>query len=687
MGQVDEGSFIRSYYADGFTAGDTASKMFLHEQRRRLPAFKHRMELLYAVEKYLAVVVVGEPGSGKSTQVPQFLYEAGWAAGGKVIVCTQPRRVAAAMLAHRVAEEMDVALGTTVGYSVRFSDVSSAENTRIKYMTDGTLMHECLADPMLSKYSVVVVDEAQDRSLDTDTLLALLKKIMKKRKGDFRVIISSASLDAERFRGYFETNDNTLAQPEHNTATILSISGRIFPVDIHYLTASCENYLVAATETATKIHISEGPGDILIFLPGKNEIEQAISTLNDQIDSSNNLDSLLPLAMYAGISAEKQKLVFDPPERGIRKAIFSTNVAETAVTIDGVVYVVDSGLVKRRIFDTDTNIDRLATLTISKSSAKQRAGRSGRTRPGKTYRLYTREAYLSSLFPEHEIPEICRVSLVPMVLMLKALGVSNLVRFDYLQPPPPELLSQALELLAELGAIDSGTGELTPKLGLHLAELPLSPELGVCLLNSVRTFDCAKEAISAVSMLAAGGDPFFVPGGQRSEALEDKRDFMVQEGDVLTFVNTHLAYLETPARMRVKWCNAHFLSHRMLDQSARIHRQLEAMLARMGYHNRIRSSCGRDYKSLQKCIASGLFANAARLDPSDGRRYRLIKNGLVVDIHPSSIFFAADCKPNYVVFAQVMETTKVYIRGISAVDPAWLSEIAPHYYSAKQSNT
>ncbi|KAJ2800502.1 hypothetical protein H4R20_004033 [Coemansia guatemalensis] len=666
-----ESGFIRSYYGDAGLDSATR-KMLIYEQRRRLPAFKHRMQLLYAVENNPVTVIVGEPGSGKSTQLPQYLYESGWAADGKKIACTQPRRVAAAMLAQRVSEEMGVELGTTVGYSVRFSDASDPQMTRIKYLTDGTLIRECLADPLLSAYSVVMVDEAQDRSIATDTLLALLKKILHKRKADLRVIISSATLDAEGFRSFFEKD----------SSIIVSISGQPFPVDTQYLAAPCENYLACAAETVVNIHEKEAPGDILVFLPGKDAILTVLAELEEQQYGNHRLESLLLLPMYAGISASDQKVVFDLAQKGMRKVILSTNVAETSVTIDGVVYVVDCGLVKQRVFDVATGIDRLVTRTISRSSAKQRAGRAGRTQSGKVYRLYTHEAFNSSLFTQHDVPEISRLSLATMVLTLKALGVSNLVRFDYFQPPPPELLSQALEMLAGLGAIDMQSGLLTADLGLHLAELPLDPPLGVCLLNSVAKFACVREAVGAVAMLSLGDSPFVIPSGRRSEALEDRREFIAQEGDVLTLVNVLLGYQETPVRVRQQWCHLHFLNPRLLDQAARISRQLESYLVRMGHRDSLRISCGRDFALLQKCLVSGFFTNVARLDKLDGR-YRLIRSGQIIDIHPSSVYFSMDAKPDYVAFASAMDTTKLYMQGITAIDPGWLTEIAPHYFSIK----
>ncbi|KAJ2077180.1 hypothetical protein H4R24_005281 [Coemansia sp. RSA 988] len=672
IGQPDsENMFIRSYYGDA-GLDNTTRKMLIHEQRRRLPAYKHRMQLLYAVENNPVTVIVGEPGSGKSTQLPQYLYESGWTMDGKAVACTQPRRVAAAMLAQRVSEEMDVELGTTVGYSVRFSDASDPQMTRIKYLTDGTLIRECLADPLLSAYSVVMVDEAQDRSIATDTLLALLKKILHKRKADLRVIISSATLDAEAFRSFFGKD----------RSIIMSISGQPFPVDTQYLEVPCENYLTCAVETIVKIHETEAPGDILVFLPGKDTISTVLSELEEQRYSNHRLESLALLPMYAGISANDQKVVFDLAQKGMRKVILSTNVAETSVTIDGIMYVVDSGFVKQRVFDVTTGIDRLVTRPISKSSAKQRAGRAGRTQSGKVYRLYTHEAFNSSLFTQHDVPEISRLSLAPMVLTLKALGVSNLVRFDYFQPPPPELLSQALEMLAGLGAIDMQSGTLTSDLGLYLAELPVDPPLGVCLLNSAVKFTCVREAVAAVAMLSLGDSPFIIPTKRRGEALEGRREFIAQEGDVLTLVNVFLGYQETPARVRQQWCHLHFLDSRLLDQATRVSHQLKNYLVRMGHRDKLEISCGRDFALLQKCLVSGFFTNVARLDKSDGK-YRLVSNKQIIDIHPSSMYFSMDAKPDYVVFANAMDTTKLYMQGISAINPGWLTELAPHYFSVK----
>ncbi|KAJ2851928.1 hypothetical protein IWW36_000701 [Coemansia brasiliensis] len=576
------------------------------------------------------------------------------------------------MLARRVSEEMNVELGTTVGYSVRFTEASDPLQTRIKFLTDGTLIRECMSDPLLSCYSVIMIDEAQDRSIATDTLLALLKKIIAKRKDDFRVVISSASLDAEQFRKYFDDS------------VIVSISGQMFPVDIHYLQTPCENYLIAAIETVISIHKQELPGDILVFLPGKDDILAAISEIKEHLLANRRLESLLALPMYSGLSPKDQKPVFDAAPAGMRKVVFATNVAETSVTIDGVLYVVDCGFVKQRVFDLATGLDKLVTLPISKSSAKQRAGRAGRTQPGKVYRLYTQAAFNSALFPQHDVPEICRLPLPSMMLMLLALGVTNLVQFDYFQHPPPELLSHSLEELASLGAVDITNGLLTPNLGLHVAELPLDPKLGVCLLNGVQKFACAREAIAAVAMLSLGESPFTAFSGKprdRDNSVEEWREFTVQEGDVLSYVNALLGYQDTPAKARPQWCRLYSLDIRLLEQASRISRQLKGFVNRMGFQSS--TTCGRNFELLQKCIFSGFFANAAKLDRASGQ-YQIIRSKTTADVHPTSIYFSQDSRPDYIIYTSAMETTKLFIRDLMSIEPEWLTEQASHYYYSVQ---
>ncbi|KAJ2396736.1 hypothetical protein GGI05_000989 [Coemansia sp. RSA 2603] len=637
---------------------------------------KYQRQFLYSVETSTVTVVVGEPGSGRSTQLPQYLLQAGWASEGKVIACTQPRHSLVAQLAQQASQETNTELGTTIGYSVQFSSMCDPETTRIKYITDDILVRECLVDPLLSKYSVIIVDQFHERSIATDTLLALLKKILRKRKDSLRLVISTVAFDSTRLEHYFTQKDRT-----GDKIKVMSISESVFPVDIHFLEEPCEDYVKCAVETVLAIHQNEAPGDILVFLSGMDDINTAIQILGDtQMPLVSQ--SIKVMALYLGLSTKERLLVLDKPPVGTRKIVFATDIAETSVTVPGISYVVDSGFSEMRVFDPDAQIERLAILPISKTSARLRADRAGHTSTGKVYRLYTQAAFKTSLFPDYDTPNVRRLSLTPMILMLMLLGVENVVRFDYFEPPPPELLSKALEHLAGLGVITKDTGKLTPDLGLHMAELPLAPELGVCLLNSVQKYGCGREAMAAIAMMSMGIHPFVFSYDQRAEAAENIKEFMVKEGDILTLVNVLIGYQKTPKRARQHWCQMHFLDSRLLNQADRISRQLEAWLNKLGFSRKTIEKTASHYPELlQKCLASCLFANAARMNLQDGR-YHLVSTGTVVDIHPTSIFFRMDRSqlPEYVVFSQAIETTKLYIRGLTMVEPSWLVDAAPDFY-------
>ncbi|KAJ1813285.1 hypothetical protein LPJ75_003254 [Coemansia sp. RSA 2598] len=544
-------------------------------------------------------------------------------------------------------------------------------------MTSDALIRECFTDPLLEKYSVIIVDEAQARNIATDTLLVLAKKIMRKRHADLKLVIVSSSTDIQVFVDYFSDDHKVLA---------LTVSDDLFPLDIHYLQEPCENYVTSAVETVLRIHAKEDPGNILVFLPDKFDIRQAIQTLEDQDCSAGADESLIAVPLHAEISAKEQSLAFDLPPSGVRKVVFATEIAETSATVPGITYVVDSGYTKQHIFDHASRLERLDIRPISRVSADQRAARAGLVQSGKVYRLYTLGAFQSQLFPARNAPETCRLSLASMALTLKALGVDNLVRFDYLQPtPPPEQLSQALEQLVILNAIDQKSGKLTADLGMHLAQLPLDLELGACLLNSVRRYKCAREAIAAISMLAIDADPFKASYEQREEAAEDKGDFMVQQGDVLTLANVLFGFQDTPRTAQRQWCKRHFLDYRLLEQADRISRQLVNCLLKLGYkRGELQISSCDQPSQLQKCLVSGLFANAAcRNDDAREGKYRLLSSGLLVDIHPSSIFFGVEHAqlPEYVVFVKAKETKRLHIRGITRIEPEWLTEIAPHFWN------
>ncbi|KAK9767329.1 hypothetical protein K7432_002950 [Basidiobolus ranarum] len=643
----------------------TYNRLSIQQQRLRLPIYKSRDHLLYLIDKFQTVIVVGQTGCGKTTQLPQYLDEAGWTKDGKIIGCTQPRRVAATSVAQRVSEEMGVELGQEVGYTIRFEDVSHPQKTRIKYMTDGMLFRETLIDPLLSKYSVIILDEAHERSLYTDILMGVIKKIQKKRP-ELRVIISSATVDAQAFHEFF--NENETNELEKDTSAIISLEGRMFPVDIFYQQQPCADYVKKAVETVLDIHQKEAPGDILVFMTGKEEIEEVVGLLYEATSSfSSRTQKLDPLPLYAGLPNEQQMAIFERTASNARKVIVSTNVAEASLTIDGIVYVVDPGFVKLRAFNPKTGMSGLTIVPISKASAKQRAGRAGRLQPGKVFRLYTEEAY--HRMKEQSIPEMQRSNLAPVILQLKALGIENVLRFNYMTPPPAELMIRALELLYSLKAVDD-YGRLTIPLGMQLAEIPLDPMMGKILLDSSQ-FGCGEDMLTIAAMTSVQN--IFV-GGYEADA--ERLKFGVEEGDHITLLNVYNAFLKH--QKSAKWCHRYHLNYRALTRASSIRHQLLKYLLRF---NITPKSCEGDTIKIRKCLVSGYFSQAAKVQP-DGLSYRTIRDDVELHIHPSSVLFRRS--PKVVIFHEVVETTKAYMRDITVVEPAWLTELAPHFYEVKE---
>ena len=444
------------------------TSMSIVEQRQSLPIYKLRDELIKAVNDNQILIVIGETGSGKTTQITQYLSESGFTARGK-IGCTQPRRVAAMSVAKRVSEEFGCRLGQEVGYTIRFEDCTSPE-TLIKYMTDGMLLRECLIDPDLQTYSCIMLDEAHERTIHTDVLFGLLKQAVQKR-AELKLIVTSATLDAVKFSQYFFE------------APIFTIPGRTFPVEILYTREPETDYLDASLITVMQIHLNEPPGDILLFLTGQEEIDTACEILYERMKSMGpDVPELIILPVYSALPSEMQTRIFEPAPPGSRKVVIATNIAETSLTIDGIYYVVDPGFVKQKVYNSKTGMDSLVVTPISQAQAKQRAGRAGRTGPGKTYRLYTERAYRDEMLAT-PVPEIQSTNLASTVLQLKAMGINDLLNFDFMDAPPVESLIMALEQLHSLSALDD-EGLLT-RLGRRMAEFPLEPSLSKMLIMSV----------------------------------------------------------------------------------------------------------------------------------------------------------------------------------------------------------
>lgn len=602
----------------------------------------------------------------------------------------QPRRVAATTVALRVADEMGCEVGKEVGYSIRFEDVTSPV-TRIKFLTDGLLIREALVDPLLSRYAVIMVDEAHERSVSTDILLGLLKKIIRKRP-ELRVIISSATLQAEAFLNFFtDSNESHTAAEAQKGSTgigkIVSLQGRSYPIDILYLDSPAADYLEKSIGTVLDIHAQEGDGDILVFLTGREEIDQAIQTIAEKVGrGGKEYANLQPLPLYAGLSSEEQMYVFDKPLPGKRKVIFSTNIAEASVTIDGIVYVVDCGFVKLRAYNPKTGIETLTATPTSRASAAQRAGRAGRTKPGKCFRLYTEQTFQT--LPDANPPEIQRSNLAPIILQLKALGIDNVVRFDFLSPPPSEPMSKALELLYALGALDE-YAKLTRPLGIRMAELAVEPMMAKALL-SAQSFNCLSEMLTIAAMTSLGDSVWFYHDGDQKSMESSRRKFAAEEGDHLTLLNAYIAFV-TKGKKEPRFCHENHLNFKSMTRAVSIRAQLKRYLERFNIEvseslttPRSEADTKNKAEQIRRCLTSGYFAHAARMQP-DGT-YRNVEGGTVMQAHPSSILF--NRKADWVIFHEVMETgQKTFMRHLTKIEKSWLLESAPEFYTLSSART
>lgn len=632
-------------------------KLSLQETRRSLPIFPFREDLLQAIADHQILIIEGETGSGKTTQIPQYLYEAGYTANKMKIGCTQPRRVAAMSVAARVSEELSVKLGNEVGYSIRFEDCTS-ERTVLKYMTDGMLLREFLSEPDLASYSVIIVDEAHERTLHTDILFGLVKDIARFRP-DLKLLISSATLDAEKFSEFFDD------------APIFKIPGRRFPVDIYYTKAPEADYLDACVVTVLQIHITQPLGDILVFLTGQEEIESCQELLMERTRKlGSKVRELLILPIYSNLPSELQAKIFEPTPPGARKVVLATNIAETSLTIDGIIYVIDPGFCKQNSYNARTGMDSLVVTPISKASARQRSGRAGRVAAGKCFRLYTAWAYEHEL-EDNSIPEIQRVNLGNVVLMLKSLGINDLLHFDFLDPPAHETLVLALEQLYALGALNH-MGELT-KLGRRMAEFPVDPMMAKMLLASEK-YRCSEEVLTVAAMLSVNSSIFYRPKDKIVHADTARKNFFSPGGDHLTLMCVYNQWAETD--FSTQWCYENFIQHRSMKRARDIRDQLEGLMERVEIEL---VSDRSDTVAIRKAITAGYFYNTARF--SKGGHYKTVKHQQTVMIHPNSSLF--EDLPRWVIYFELVFTTKEFMRQVIEIENSWLLEVAPHYYKAK----
>ncbi|VBB83737.1 Putative Pre-mRNA-splicing factor ATP-dependent RNA helicase PRP43 [Podospora comata] len=639
--------------------------------RRDLPVSKQREEFLELYHKTQILVFVGETGSGKTTQIPQYvLYDEMPHQTGKLIACTQPRRVAAMSVAQRVANELDVELGQEVGYSIRFEN-RTGPKTLLKYMTDGQLLREAMHDPNMNRYSCIILDEAHERTLATDILMALLKEIAH-RRSDLKIIVMSATLDAQKFQSYFSL------RKEDPPAPLLAVPGRTHPVEIFYTPEPERDYVEAAVRTVLQIHAVEPEGDILLFLTGEEEIEDACRRISLEVDDMVRESDAGPLAiypLYGTLPPHQQQKIFDKaPEpfrkggRPGRKCIVATNIAETSLTIDGIVYVVDPGFSKQKIYNPRSRVESLLVSPISKASAQQRAGRAGRTRPGKCFRLYTEKAFKKELI-EQTYPEILRSNLSNTILELKKLGVEDLVHFDFMDPPAPETMMRALEELNYLACLDDDGG-LT-KLGSLASEFPLDPALAVMLISSPE-FYCSNEILSITSLLSVP-QIWIRPNNNRKRADEMKAQFAHPDGDHLTLLNAYHAYkgAEQNGEDVKKWCHEHFLSFRHLSSADNVRAQLKRIMETHEIELVSTPFNNKDYyTNIRRALLAGFFMQVAMRESSNSKIYKTVKDDQMVMIHPSTV---VSSPYDWVVYNEFVLTTKQYIRTVT-------NEIAPVYY-------
>lgn len=645
-----------------FTGRNFGKRYFdILRTRRNLPVHAQRKEFLDMFHSTQIMVFVGETGSGKTTQIPQFvLYDDLPQYNNKMVACTQPRRVAAMSVAQRVAQEMDVELGEEVGYSIRFEE-KAGPKTVLKYMTDGMLLREAMTDNNLARYSVLILDEAHERTLATDILMGLLKEVAQRRP-DLKIIIMSATLDAQKFQRYFLD------------APLLAVPGRTHPVEIFYTVEAENDYVEAAIRTVLQIHATEPEGDILVFLTGEEEIEDTCRKIGlgvDDMIQDADAGPMVVYPLYGSLPPQQQQRIFDaapkPRRQGGRpgrKCIVSTNIAETSLTIDGIVYVVDPGFSKQKVYNPRIRVESLLVSPISKASAQQRAGRAGRTRPGKCFRLYTEKAFKSELI-EQTYPELLRSNLSMTVLQLKKLGIDDLVHFDLMDPPAPETLMRALEELNYLACLDD-EGELTA-LGRLASQFPLDPALAVMLISSPE-FYCSNEILSLVALISVP-NVFVRPANNRKRADTMKDLFAHPDGDHLTLLNVYHAFKSPDAqRDQKQWCHDHFLSYRSLQQADNVRMQLSRIMEREEIE--LMSTPFEDkkyYENIRRALVSGFFMQVAKRE-SSGKTYVTVDNQSVL-LHPSTVL-SSDAE--WVVYNEFVMTSKNYVRTVTSVKPEWL---------------
>ncbi|CDZ97490.1 p-loop containing nucleoside triphosphate hydrolase protein [Phaffia rhodozyma] len=643
----------------------------LAKERAELPIWSGQEAIQKAVKENDTVVILGETGSGKTTQVPQFLLtlfpNTPSTPRPPRIAVTQPRRVAALSLATRVAAEQGTKVGQRVGHSVRFDTVVGPA-TRLVYCTDGMLVRELLGDPMLSQYSAIIIDEAHERNISTDILLGSLREIQKIRNAPgatddsgnpqvpLKVIVMSATLDAERFSTFF------------NHCPILYVRGRQHPVKIYHTEEDSDQYEDLAVRTFFQIHTARPDGDVLIFLSGQEDIDnlaQQIKFLSNQLE--RHYQNVLVLPFMASTSPLDQARVFQPAPARTRKVILATNVAETSITIPGIKYVIDTGVCKEKNYLSrrGTGIETLSLKLVSQSAAQQRTGRAGREGPGFCYRLYTSQTYKKmSAAP---LPEILRTNLSSVVLQLKEIGVDDVQSFGFLDMPHPDFITESLMTLYGLGALDK-TLHLTPT-GSRMLKFPLDPAQARIVLASIDR-SCTLDILDILAL--ANETPIFTdPIDKRAESAEARASFRHRDGDHLTMLNVLRSYEALPksdSAGRKLWCRDRFVNERNLKRAIQARDQMREICVRENVD--WKTTAGDDSEPILRSLLDGLFMNTAI--ERDGEYKQMVGNS-IVKIHPSSTMFGR--RANAILYGEIVHTSNTYARSVSQVQYAWLAEL------------
>ncbi|MEZ5567966.1 MAG: ATP-dependent RNA helicase HrpA [Halioglobus sp.] len=630
-----------------------------------LPVVARREDIAAAIAAHPVVIVAGETGSGKTTQIPKICLELGRGSAG-IIGHTQPRRLAARTVAARIAAELGVPVGGLVGYQVRFSD-QTADDTAIKLMTDGILLNDMQHDPLLRRYDTLIIDEAHERSLNIDFLLGYLKRLLPRRP-DLKVIVTSATIDVERFSQHFDA------------APVIEVSGRSYPVETHFLGSEVDAEEDQAERIAQLVDAIEAGdfgarGDVLVFLPGEREIRELAQRLrhNDRVD-------VLPL--YARLSQAEQNRVFEGGRRraGLR-VVLATNVAETSLTVPGIRYVIDPGMARLSRYSHRSRLQRLPVEPVSQASADQRRGRCGREAPGVCLRLYSEDDYNAR--PEFTEPEIQRTNLASVVLQMLSLGLGDVADFPFIDPPDSRLIRDGYKLLEELGAVDA-RGRIT-RMGGRMARFPVDPRLARMVLEAVAQ-GCVEEVLVIASALSVQ-DPRERPAEKRAQADQAHARFQHPRSDFLAWLSLWRYYEEqrqalSQNRLR-KLCQAEFLSYSRLREWRDVHRQLSIACRAQKIAVRPALAEEEKYRAVHVALLSGLLSNLAQWQ--EGREYLGSRNRRL-QVFPGSS--QARKRHRWLVAAEIVETSRVYAREVAAVDPRWALGINPgllkhHYYEPR----